>query len=331
LVDVIAWAWDVDRREYVPLGTGLLGPRWPAGEVAPYQGVWVRGHADGLALRIPAPEGTEGDGRGRKGTEGDGRGPTRTSGSADSWTVNLTAVAGLLRDAGNFFGVSAGTSGWQVESPPRPVGDGFVDLFFTTAEGRALAMDLRPGVGNGRRAVPSTNPKWPVMVVTDQPQTPVTVTWDDLTGVPQGYHLWLVDPTAGVRRAMNTTRHYTFRTGSEAITRRSLEIEVTVGDAGTLILSNVQVRATDRGSEVALEITGTLNRPAEVEVEVRSLAGRPVVTLPAQPGRAGINTWAWPRRDAEGRPVPPGIYLVEIRAQDETGVPARAVRSVTVP
>jgi hypothetical protein len=63
----------------------------------------------------------------------------------------------------------------------------------------------------------------------------------------------------------------------------------------------------------ALRVRLDLPRAAAVEVEALDLAGRRVRTIAAGEFAAGSATLAWDLRDARGRPVPPGLYLVRAR------------------
>jgi flagellar hook assembly protein FlgD len=84
-----------------------------------------------------------------------------------------------------------------------------------------------------------------------------------------------------------------------------------------------------RGSR--LQIQFTLNQAAETTVVVRSLSGREIADVEQRKSRStGLNAVAWDGRDAQGRPLPPGVYLLEVQALDEEGQQVRAVRSVTL-
>jgi hypothetical protein len=74
----------------------------------------------------------------------------------------------------------------------------------------------------------------------------------------------------------------------------------------------------------------TLTRGAEVNMALHTLTGRLVAQVPVTASRAGVNVAPWDRRDATGRPVPAGMYLVVVTATGEDGEPFRAVRTVRV-
>jgi flagellar hook assembly protein FlgD len=95
-----------------------------------------------------------------------------------------------------------------------------------------------------------------------------------------------------------------------------------------LQITDLQAEPT-RGPGVRLMFT--LTQAAETTVMVRSLSGRETGVVEVQRSRsAGVNTVAWDGRDAQGRPLPPGVYLVEVQVWDEEGQQVRAVKAVTL-
>ena len=86
-------------------------------------------------------------------------------------------MAGGLKDSSNLFGVTAeqrgsraGKQGLRIESPPRALGNGYVDLYFVGTDDSllftphpSLAVDLRPPL--------SSKALWRFVVETDIPET----------------------------------------------------------------------------------------------------------------------------------------------------------------
>ena len=62
---------------------------------------------------------------------------------------------------------------------------------------------------------------------------------------------------------------------------------------------------------------------ADVEIVFYNLAGRPVRRLRLPGQRAGMNEAVWDGRDEQGRPVPPGVYLVPGHGNDRPRAPSR--------
>ena len=70
------------------------------------------------------------------------------------------------------------------------------------------------------------------------------------------------------------------------------------------------------------EVTVRFSLPAALPTEVRvvDVAGRRVRTLASGPLPAGEHALAWDGRDAQGAPVPAGLYLVRVRSGDRERV-----------
>jgi hypothetical protein len=74
-----------------------------------------------------------------------------------------------------------------------------------------------------------------------------------------------------------------------------------------------------------LHVRLTLARAGAAEVEVIDLAGRRVRRIAAGVLDAGSTTLAWDLRDAEGRRVAPGVYLLRARTAEGTRTRRAAV------
>ena len=77
-----------------------------------------------------------------------------------------------------------------------------------------------------------------------------------------------------------------------------------------------------------MAISYSLSAPAEVELRVRNVAGRPVARLAIGAREAGSHSEAWSGLSARGSAVPAGLYLCEVVAQTESGQSASAVAGV---
>ena len=76
------------------------------------------------------------------------------------------------------------------------------------------------------------------------------------------------------------------------------------------------------------QIRYTLTQDATVTCVVKNAAGRVIRTLPPIDAAAGVNTLSWNGRTDEGSAVPPGQYMIEIRAATQDGQRASGVRSL---
>jgi len=75
----------------------------------------------------------------------------------------------------------------------------------------------------------------------------------------------------------------------------------------------------------------SLNSAANVSVEVRNIAGRPVKGLVADSlETAGNHSVAWNLTSESGLRVPNGRYIVTLTARTEDGQQASAVRTFSV-
>ena len=85
--------------------------------------------------------------------------------------------------------------------------------------------------------------------------------------------------------------------------------------------------ATALGAQVSF----TLSADANVTAEVMNIAGRPVQVLATDKAMAaGINTLTWNGRSATGAQVPSGVYLVRVRAANQSGGQCEVLGSVMI-
>lgn len=128
-------------------------------------------------------------------------------------------------------------------------------------------------------------------------------------------------PTAGLQAG----QRYRVRVGGGA---RALDgtwlvspFEFSFGTAGGALLAATPTAVTaaqTTGGNVAISFT--LSAPAQVEVTVLNLAGRPVATLGTSgTGAAGANTLLWNGKSASGSKTPAGTYLVKVATRTASG------------
>lgn len=286
----------------------------PATRLEPWKGYWLRVYVlEGVTLFIPPKAAS-------------GRGTREREEPAAGWRVQLIAEAGGRRDAWNFFGVMPGASrGWDVwdwPQPPEP--EGFVSLCFPQGQwgerNGLYASDIRPP---GQRWV------WTVEVMTDRPQEPVHLRWEGLRSVPKEVALFLEDEETGQRwdlrqvagitlSPQQTSYPHRFRLWAEPRALQPLAI---------LGLRALPLRSGNGQVGIRCETTAS----ARLWVAIRQAGGHLVRELVrGEPRAAGGQQWLWDRRDVQGRLVPAGVYLVEVRAQDETGREVRALATVNL-
>jgi len=249
--------------------------------------------------------------------------PRRGNPAKDNWQSQLVASADGVQDADNYFGVISQTTrqqGIQIEIPPAtPAGPRPVELSFLDAQGRKLAVDLRRPIVS--RTV------WQFEVRTALPEAEVVIAWPNWSKMPGQVRPILVDEETGRRQSMRTTSHYKFRSGPQGAVRR-FRLEIDPQANQPLVITQFTATGTRGG---AVSFSYALSREANVEITVTTLRGRSVRTVrPGPRSRAGLNTLLWDGKDAEGRPLPNGVYLGVLRAVTEEGEETEAVRTVRV-
>jgi hypothetical protein len=327
-----AWGWDQAAGQYVFIYDSSIVPG-VADQLEPWKSYWVRAYVDcELILPPPPPQGAAS--RQQRAED-----PPR---AADGrWTVRLVALADGKPVETVVMGVTprlvvppsgghealTGTlrTGWQVGRPPEPpTGAAPTQAYFVDAAGQPLVVDLRQGT-----VAPQ---EWDYVVATRTGAAgSIVLTWPELgrTG-PRDVSFTLVDLTTGKRQSLRTTGAYTYRP-SRGEAQRRFQILVEPGHGTPLQITALQSTVT-RGPEGAAQIAFQLTRSAVTEVTITTLAGRVVSGVERDQTRAaGLHQVVWPGRDEEGRPVPPGLYLVQVTATDEEGRQVQAVRTVRMP
>jgi len=278
------------------------------GRLEPWRAYWVLANQDVELIIYP--------GGGVRGEE-----PPSESVDPPAWEIKLSASAGDLSDPMNFFGVAlaaqAGYDRYDVAEPP-PLPNSLSLSFPHPNWGRqagAYARDVQPA-GAGETT-------WQFVVEAPPGGEEVTLTWDGLRQVPPETYLWLTDETAARTVSLRTQAAYRYRPAPSG-ERRAFQLRA--GPAGGRTpLAIVDLRLTPgRGGEQ--NVAYTLTRAATVGMRILSPGGQVIWTQPpAGEQQAGRRVQVWPGRDALGRPVPNGLYLVEVTATTAEGEVQRAI------
>ena len=218
----------------------------------------------------------------------------------DGWQIQLIAATDEASDTDNFIGVTpAATSIGKVTSPPLAAGG--VDLYFTDGGVGRVAMDYVKSLAPGT--------VWTAAVESAVPGKTVTLTWPDLSEVPNDVRPVLTDLQTGRSAYMRTVTSYSFvaREGDEP---REFEVSFADPAAGPVLTQAATAPNRLGGAEVSFR----LMRAADVAVTVRNLAGRVVSKVPVGAGEVGLNRATWDGRSSRGLAVPAGRYVVEITA-----------------
>ncbi|MCS7223453.1 MAG: carboxypeptidase regulatory-like domain-containing protein [Armatimonadetes bacterium] len=234
---------------------------------------------------------------------------TRNGTELGSVTVGLAEIA------------STGNDSYDIPLPPplRQFNEKWVTFAIVSRDGRGsglMAQDVRP---------PSPKPQFFDLLIEGTFDGPVTLNWGNLNElVPKGYRLRVLDPETGVQRSLRTLSGYTFeaKNGSKRLT---LIVE-RVSGVGLKILAARQERT--RGAIPTIQFT--LTDDAVVEGRLVSLTGRVIeIVQPPKMLPAGTHRLAVATRSPTGT-LSRGLYLMELKAENDLGERTRAIVRVQV-
>jgi len=294
-----------------------------ASSLDPWEGYWIKCNvANGVVLIVPGP-----GSRSRARTavsEAAGRGPGRAEPpSRDTWSIKLSARSLEGDGSAVTLGVAPGATdgfdnAFDAESPPSY---GRVVKVASLVSGRAgdgCALDTRPAS--------AVKTSWEVTVVPGEPNQDIVLRWQDIASAPKRCRLTLLDQATGRNRFMRTTSAYRFNSGDGS--PRRFTVIADSSPAARLMITNVIPSAT-RGPSVSFSYN--LSADAQVAAEIVGSDGRRVRALEqGRPTRSGINSLLWDKRDDQGRPVPAGVYILQLTAATEDGEMVKNVRPVLI-
>jgi hypothetical protein len=159
------------------------------------------------------------------------------------------------------------------------------------------------------------------------------VQWPNITGVPHRYALTLTDKTTGQTYNMRSTASFQYHATAQTPAHQFTITATPDPNEGRAVISGLLVnpRQTRGTTQPIYEINYNLTRAAGVEISVLGTNGRVIsVVSPTRAAIAGTNSAYWTGRDATGRPVPSGIYTLQVRAQTEDGLVTREVQTLTL-
>jgi len=289
--------------------------------IQPYRGYWLRAKVSCTLLvsNISRAYGPLED-----------KGRQRSFAADGDWSVRLLAKGGGVGDSAAAFGLSreaddALDNSHDVFRPPY-VGDTTrkLEIVFEGGQsGDSLAHDIRANDGAEKR--------WKFSVNTELKDTDISLTWPEMGKLPKGFSATLTDLETKQSVFMRTSGGYTFRSGSAGGSRR-FEIVVKPGLGGSLLVSEIGAQGIDRGAgRGTASITFQITKEAQVDVTIRSLNGKRIRLVQSGGMKAaGVNQVVWDGRDDQGRNVPRGRYLIEVKARAESGEQSRNIAQVEV-
>jgi methionine-rich copper-binding protein CopC len=240
---------------------------------------------------------------------------------SSAWVLQIEAVRGSGVSNSVWIGIAKGRSWHAALAPAPPQGEPPVQVRVRRQEG-SFAADLRSAMDRDTR--------WHIEVVvapSEQPQ-PITLRVNNLTRLPRGVNLALIDEQSGARRPLRmaaSSLSFTapaeggvFRFAIEPISQRAL-----------LRVLNPTVRGGSRSGE-AITLGFTLTTEAQTQVQIRA-GSRTVRTLSDHRTRsAGLQEFVWDGRDDSGTHLPPGAYTAEITAISSDGQTARVAVPILI-
>ncbi len=246
--------------------------------------------------------------------------------SADGWQVGLSVNCAGQARSGRAFGVaSAASSGrdrCDVPSPPAALRSGpALDAYFAVPgeEGQGYLVDTK--------ASDATRNTWDLAVYTEAAGAPVRISWPSLSStLPDDLVATLEDLDAGRKTYMRTSTSYTFDSAGGGV--RNLQIVVRPRASAALGLTAACAGARAGG----MAITYTLSSSANIDVEVRNIAGRVVRRVVSdRAADVGTSTVLWNGMSGNGTAVPAGVYVVQVTARSaDTGESTSVIRTAHV-
>jgi hypothetical protein len=230
----------------------------------------------------------------------------------DGWKLTLGAHIHRLGDTYNFIGVSSrAVDTYDKNDVPKPPMVGpYVSLGINHADWGAhsglYAQDIRSA---------GATQTWNVVVNTDQPNSDVTLNWNGVV-IPRGVKVSIKDETNGQVLDMRTRTGLTFNSGSDGSARR---FTVTSRAANTDVVRITNVSVRQSGSRSVSTIGFTLTGDANYVAKVVSGTGSPVANIGSRAAGAGDVNLVWNGKDATGKNVASGTYLVQIKATGTAG------------
>ncbi|MBC7330046.1 DUF11 domain-containing protein [bacterium] len=145
-----------------------------------------------------------------------------------------------------------------------------------------------------------------------------TLFFPNLSYLPKGWQVILTD---GDKR-------YYLKTTSAIKVEGDKELKVEIGEGLiTPLLINMLDARSVRGG---VNISWSVNLPCQVKVAIKGADGRILRDLGMRASSSGLNSLFWDGKGQDGKPLPAGIYIIELTARDELNQFVRAIRMVNL-
>lgn len=287
----------------------------------PFRGYWLRAFRPVTLIVTPAAE------TGRAIT-GAGRALEFASGAGQDWKLDLLATAGQIAKSraqvGVFHGATDQYDAFKMQTPPQPTPHG-VSMAITHSDwgtkSGAYSVDVRSPASQ----------EWDFTVASDLPNTPVTLTWPNLSKTGK-HSMLLTDLDSNVTFDLHNRASYVIPGSSAPITRR-FRLQVGRATRPQLeLLDVVAEMAPTRATGAPASATISFRTTAQATVDVTVLQnGRRIRSLDSGDTRAaGSSSVTWDLRNDQGTAMPSNVYMVEVRAVDAQGHMVHVQRPIVI-
>jgi hypothetical protein len=282
----------------------------PDGALVAWQGHWigVRSKQD-VALVVPP-------------VRIDALAPGRTASmqlGRDGWAMQLVVSQKGTRDGANVIGQSAVArdAADALDAPKPPMPDRTVSASVSGADGLVpLARDIRSLAGTQ---------SWMVSIASDLGDGNVSLSWSPQGTFPRNRRISLRDEATGTTTDMRTRTSLSFSSMADGAPR-VYTITAAPATANVARVTNLTVRQAAGRASGAITIGFNMAGDATYEVKILGSDGRPVANVATRAAAAGDQRMVWSGKDAAGRSVPAGAYLVQVRAATADGGSVRVVQ-----
>jgi hypothetical protein len=278
------WEWDPAQMGYV-----YHNPLEQHAVMQPWHGYWVFARRTATVLFTGKPYFA---------LEYDSTQSLPKAADANSgWQVRLSTTQGGIQDNYNYFGMA-----------PRARDTGKPPALFsslTLALGNGLCEDIR---GTADFVT------WQCAVDNITPHAPTTLSWHNVTPVPDNYRIYLYDPTAETWTDLKAATSYTFT--SDQASRTFTLLATNRNDFSPQNVSREITVKSITPHPITTSTVFSFSLPVEswagpAILEIYSLQGKRIVALTATNSPTAI---VWDGRSSDHTPALPGIYTYILKA-----------------
>jgi hypothetical protein len=300
-IDGVMWTYQAQE------GYRVVHPTFPDAlrTFEPWQGYWVRTTRP-IQLTLSPPNTVR-----KNAARASRRAP-----ALNDWSLTLFARDGNGGQDSCVLGVSHALQGDGAALKPPPAPEASPTVYFPNGQPLPYGVNVRQSINN--------QTAWDVEVLPAHGSSSVTLDWSNMTGVPNKVRLTLIDTETNKRYYMRTQNGVTVNTNGAP---RRFQL-IASSDAGGRRLLNALNTTGGRGESPVL-VSFVLGSDAHVTMDVISPTGKLITHTPAAVRRSlGLNTLTWNGKDARGRVLARGLYILRVTATDDEGKTMSLTRTV---